>query len=128
MIEADLDIHYTNKVEFSDVAQEFPIPGLTVKIPLTGLNAGVYGAVNVSGTTGDFHLDAGLDACANTNGLDCGSDLTHALPVWLIRGSANATSACLAPTPAPTPPTPPPTPDANETAACNACINHHVRI
>jgi hypothetical protein len=38
------------------------------------------------------------------------------LPVWLIRGSANATDACLAPTPPPSPPTPPPTPSANVTA------------
>lgn len=129
IVEADLDVHYTKTLNFDSTGYngEFPIPGLAVKIPITGISAGVYGVVNISGTEGDFTLDAGLDACATTtsqNKLECGSSLTHDLPVWLIRGSANATAACLAPTPPPTPPTPPPTPDANVTAACNVCIDH----
>jgi len=126
LIEDDLDIHYSNTIPFSTGSDSFPIPDLSIKIPITGITAGVYGVVNVSGTTGNFNLDAGVDACAVTQGkntLECGSQLTHALPFWLLRGVLNATDACLAPEP-PTPaPTPPPTFE-NATAACNTCIEH----
>lgn len=126
IVEADLDIHYSHEIDFdsSGFNGEFAIPGLSIKIPVTGITAGVYGVVNISGTEGDFTLDAGLDACATTDSVTCGSSLTHALPVWLIRGSANATDACLAPTPPPSPPTPPPTPSAATTAACQKCIDY----
>ena len=59
--EKEFSIHYKKVVgEGSDV--EFPIPGLTIGIPLLPVKAGVYGAATIAGKEDDLKLFLGIDA------------------------------------------------------------------
>ena len=109
--EKEFNIHYEKVVgEGSDV--EFPIPGLTIGIPLLPVKAGVYGAATIAGKEDDLKLFLGIDACAEAVVTECGSKLSKDLPYWILHGTFNASDVCSAPKTPTHPPTPAPTPSA----------------
>tara|TARA_B100000795_G_scaffold17640_1_gene11707 strand:+ start:707 stop:1414 length:708 start_codon:yes stop_codon:yes gene_type:complete len=91
--EADLGIDYTKSYEAGD-AQEFPIPGLTVGIPIVG-DAQVELAVNLGGDFSSLTVALGLDACIDTViGDECGSDVSSELPYYAIQDSYDFSNYC----------------------------------
>merc|ERR1712000_660639 len=60
--EADLGIDYPIAMIQMGTTKNFPIPGLSVDIPIVG-NAGVQVAVVLNGNLNDFDVKVGLNAC-----------------------------------------------------------------
>jgi hypothetical protein len=73
---------------------EFPIPGLSVEIPVVG-SAGVFAAVKLEGDANQLSVQLGLDACGQIFGeTECGSKLTSELPVWVFQVRVPVVVAC----------------------------------
>eukprot|EP00928_Gymnodinium_smaydae_P091304 TRINITY_DN75008_c0_g1_i1.p1 TRINITY_DN75008_c0_g1~~TRINITY_DN75008_c0_g1_i1.p1 ORF type:complete len:264 (-),score=23.88 TRINITY_DN75008_c0_g1_i1:125-916(-) len=74
--------------------EEIPIPGLAIGIPHIG-NAGLDVAVGIEGDLKELGLSVGVNACVKVlNHNVCGSDLTGALPVWILRGTYHFSNYC----------------------------------
>ena len=91
--ESDLGIDWTKSYEAGE-AEEFPIPGLTVGIPILG-TAQVELAVELDGDASALTVSLGLDACiVSYFGTKCGSDLTSELPYYALNEQYDFSDYC----------------------------------
>ena len=91
--EQDAGIDYKKQYEGGE-AMEFPVPGLTVGIPVVG-SAQVELAVDLSGNAEQLSVQLGLDACASVFGYQkCGSDLTSELPYYVLSEQYDFSNYC----------------------------------
>ena len=91
--ESDLGIDYKKSYEGGE-SMEFPVPGLTVGIPIVG-TAQVQLAVDLEGDASQLTVQLGLDACVTVLGVtECGSDLTSDLPYWALSDSYDFSNYC----------------------------------
>jgi hypothetical protein len=74
--------------------KDYPVPGLSVDIPEIG-EAGINAALGIDGDVENLKIEIGLDACAKVLGVHkCGEDITHYLPIWILRKSFSFSSLC----------------------------------
>jgi hypothetical protein len=93
IVEEDAGIDYTKSYTAGEAA-EYPIPGLTVGIPVIG-DANVMIAADVEGNAGALAVKVGLDACITVLGYQkCGSDLTSDLPYYVLSDSYDFSDYC----------------------------------
>eukprot|EP00462_Mataza_sp_D1_P004746 CAMPEP_0175110814 /NCGR_PEP_ID=MMETSP0086_2-20121207/14349_1 /TAXON_ID=136419 /ORGANISM="Unknown Unknown, Strain D1" /LENGTH=258 /DNA_ID=CAMNT_0016389073 /DNA_START=16 /DNA_END=792 /DNA_ORIENTATION=- len=89
-------IHYQIAKINAGIDKQIPIPGLNVDIPLIG-NAGVVLDLDFDGNAGSLSVLVGLDACAKVKIIhktECGSKLTHKLPIKILHGKWDFSSQC----------------------------------
>ncbi len=80
--------NHTIKVEEITYGKDvnIPIPGLSIGIAHLGA-VGLDLAVLMKGNLADTSFEVGVDACARVlTKVECGSKLTHKLPVWIFKG------------------------------------------
>ena len=83
--ESDAGIDWSKTYSAGD-SEEFPIPGLSVAIPVLG-DADVELAVDIEGDASALSMNFGLDACITVLGYSkCGSSLTSELPYYILSG------------------------------------------
>lgn len=69
------------------IDKQFAVPGLSVKIPIINVQAGVVIDVSLLGNANNLSLSIGIDACAKVLHKNrCGSKLTHKLPIKILSG------------------------------------------
>jgi hypothetical protein len=92
--ETDIGFQYSKSISSGVSIASFPIPGLSVGIPVIG-DAGVYAGIEFKGSLQSLTLEGDLDLCADTIiGNECGSKIYSGLPVDVIDGTWDFTDIC----------------------------------
>lgn len=87
-----IDWHYTLD---AGINKEIAIPGLSISIPGIA-SAGINAVLALDGNVDDLDVQLGIDVCGSVIiiGEECGSDISDALPIWILDEEFNFGSVC----------------------------------
>jgi len=95
--ETDIGFSYSKGIEAGEEIAQFPIPGLSVDVPIVG-SCGVYAGLSFSGDASALTLSGTLDVCGTVLGVqECGSSIYSGLPIDVIDGTWDFSDICTGP-------------------------------